>query len=146
MKTHTVKAGDISQRWYVIDAADKPLGRMASAIATVLRGKHRPEYSPHLSLGDNVIVVNAEKVHLSGNKKEQKLYYSYSGYQSGLKIRSFREVMEKDPGRVVRHAVKGMLPHNRLGRRILKKLKVYAGPDHPHTAQQPEDFPQSLYR
>lgn len=146
MKTHTVKAGDINQRWYVIDAADKPLGRMASAIATVLRGKHHPEYSPHLSLGDNVIVVNAEKIHLSGNKKDQKLYYSYSGYQSGLKIRSFRELMEKDPGRVVRHAVKGMLPHNRLGRRIMKKLKVYAGPDHPHTAQKPEEFPESLYR
>jgi large subunit ribosomal protein L13 len=142
MKTHTVKGGDIVQRWYVIDAAGRPLGRMASAIATVLRGKHRPEFSPHLSLGDNVIVINAEKVHLSGNKKEQKVYYSYSGYQGGLKIRSFRQVMDKDPGKIVRHAVKGMLPHNRLGRRFMKKLKVYAGSDHPHTSQQPVDFPQ----
>jgi large subunit ribosomal protein L13 len=146
MNTHTVKGGDISQHWYVIDAAGQPLGRMASAIASVLRGKHHPEYSPHLSLGDHVIVINAEKVHLSGNKKQQKRYYSYSGFQSGLKIRTFRELMDKDPGRVVRHAVKGMLPHNRLGRRFLKKLKVYAGPDHPHASQKPEQFPESVYR
>jgi large subunit ribosomal protein L13 len=141
MKTHTVKAGDISQQWYVVDATGKSLGRLASEIAKVLRGKHRPEYSPHLSLGDHVIVVNAERVHLTGNKRQQKVYYSYSGYQSGLKMRTFQEVMDKDPGRVVRHAVKGMLPHNRLGRRMLKKLKVYAGPDHPHASQQPVDFP-----
>lgn len=141
MKTHTVKAGDISQQWYVVDATDKPLGRLASEIAKVLRGKHRPEYSPHLSLGDHVIVVNADRVHLTGNKRQQKVYYSYSGYQSGLKMRTLQEVMDKDPGRVVRHAVKGMLPHNRLGRRMLKKLKVYAGPDHPHASQQPVDFP-----
>jgi large subunit ribosomal protein L13 len=144
MKTHTVKAGDIEQHWYVVDAADKPLGRLASEISSVLRGKHRPEYSPHLSLGDHVVVVNAEKVHLSGNKRQQKLYYRYSGYQSGLKIRTLQEVMEKDPSLVVRHAVKGMLPHNRLGRRLLKNLKVYAGPDHPHLAQQPVDFPTAL--
>ena len=144
MKTHTVKARDIQEHWYVVDASDKPLGRLASEIASVLRGKHRPEYSPHLSLGDHVVVVNAEKVHLSGNKRQQKLYYSYSGYQSGLRIRSFQEIMAKNPGQVVQHAVKGMLPHNRLGRRLLKKLKVYAGPDHPHKAQTPEDFPTTL--
>lgn len=144
MKTHTVKAGDIKEQWYVVDATDKPLGRLASEVSRVLRGKHRPEYSPHLSLGDHVVVVNAEKVFLSGNKRQQKLYYSYSGYQSGLKIRTFQDVMEKDPSRVVRHAVRGMLPHNRLGRRILKNLKVYTGPDHPHAAQQPGDFPTSL--
>ena len=144
MKTHTVKARDIQEHWYVVDASDKPLGRLASEIASVLRGKHRPEYSPHLSLGDHVVVVNAEKVHLSGNKRQQKLYYSYSGYQSGLRIRSFQEVMAKNPGQVVQHAVKGMLPHNRLGRRLMKKLKVYAGPDHPHKAQTPEDFPTTL--
>ena len=144
MKTHTVKARDIQEHWYVVDASDKPLGRLASEIASVLRGKHHPEYSPHLSLGDHVVVVNAEKVHLSGNKRQQKLYYSYSGYQSGLRIRSFQEVMAKNPGQVVQHAVKGMLPHNRLGRRLMKKLKVYAGPDHPHKAQTPEDFPTTL--
>lgn len=144
MKTHTVKAADISQHWYVVDAEGKPLGRLASEIAKVLRGKHRPEFSPHLSLGDHVIVVNAEKVHLSGDKRQQKVYYSYSGYQSGLKMRTIQEVMDKDPGRVVHHAVRGMLPHNRLGRRLLKKLKVYAGPDHPHVSQKPENFPTNL--
>ena len=141
MKTHTVKGADITERWYLVDAADKPLGRVASEIAKVLRGKHHPEYSPHLSLGDHVIVVNADKVYLSGKKNEQKLYYRYSGYQSGLKIRTLQQVMAKDPTRVMRYAVKGMLPHNRLGRRLLKKLKVYAGPEHPHSAQQPVDMP-----
>ncbi len=144
MKTHTVKAADISEHWYVVDASDKVLGRLASEIAKVLRGKHRPEFSPHLSLGDHVIVVNAEKVYLSGNKREQKVYYSYSGYQGGLKMRTIKQVLDKDPSRVVQHAVKGMLPHNRLGRRLLKKLKVYAGPDHPHVSQQPQEFPTAL--
>ena len=144
MKTHTVKAADISEHWYVVDASDKALGRLASEIAKVLRGKHRPEFSPHLSLGDHVIVVNAEKVYLSGNKREQKVYYSYSGYQGGLKMRTIKQVLDKDPSRVVHHAVKGMLPHNRLGRRLMKKLKVYAGPDHPHVSQQPQEFPTAL--
>lgn len=138
LKTHTVKAGDIQESWYIVDAADKPLGRLATEIARVLRGKHRPEYSPHLSLGDHVVVVNADKVYLSGNKRWQKQYTSYSGYQSGLKIRSLQEIMAKDPTRVMRFAVRGMLPHNRLGRRMLRKLKVYAGPEHPHKAQQPQ--------
>jgi large subunit ribosomal protein L13 len=143
MKTHTVKAADIQEHWYVVDAADQPLGRMASEIATVLRGKHRPEYSPHLSLGDHVIVVNAEKIYLSGTKRQNKLYYRYTGYQGGLRTRTLQEVMDKDPTRVVRAAVRGMLPHNRLGRRLLKKLKVYAGPEHPHGAQTPEALPKT---
>ena len=144
MRTHTVKAGDINETWYLVNAEDKPLGRLASDIAKVLRGKHRPEFSPHLSLGDHVVVVNAEKIYLSGNKREQKVYTSYSGYQSGLKVRKLQAEMDKDPARIIRHAVKGMLPHNRLGRRLLKKLKVYAGPDHPHAAQQPQDMPAKL--
>ncbi len=141
MKTHTVKGADIQERWYVVDATDKPLGRLASQVASVLRGKHRPEFSPHLSLGDYVIVVNAEKVYLSGNKREQKKYYSYSGYQSGLKIRSLRQVMDRDATRVLRAAVRGMLPHNRLGRQLLRQLKVYTGSEHPHEAQQPGELP-----
>lgn len=141
MKTHTVKAGDITEQWHVVDAAGKPLGRLASEVASVLRGKHRPEFSPHLSLGDHVIVINAGKVHLSGRKREQKLYYRYSGYQSGLKVSTFQQEMDKDPARVVRHAVKGMLPHNRLGRHMLGNLRVYAGAEHPHGAQKPEELP-----
>jgi len=141
MNTHTVKGGDIVEKWHFVDATDKPLGRLASDIAKVLRGKHRPEFSPHLSLGDHVVVVNVEKLYLSGRKREQKKYYRYSGYQSGLKVSSYQDVMDKDPSRVLLFAVKGMLPHNRLGRRLLKKLKVYAGPEHPHAAQTPEGFP-----
>lgn len=141
MKTHTVKGGDIEETWYLVDATDRPLGRVASEIAKVLRGKHHPEFSPHLSLGDHVIVVNADRVYLSGNKVEQKRYYRYSGYQSGLKIRTLQEVMEKDPTRAMRYAIKGMLPHNRLGRQLLKNLRIYAGPEHPHSAQQPVDMP-----
>lgn len=140
MKTHTVKAADISHQWYLFDASDKPLGRLACEVAKVLRGKHRPEYSPHLDLGDHVVVVNADKIYLSGKKSEQKVYYSYSGYQSGLKIRRVAELMEKDPSKVVRHAVRGMLPSSRLGARLLKKLKIYAGPEHPHKAQKPKDY------
>jgi large subunit ribosomal protein L13 len=138
MKTHTVKADDIKQEWHLFDAADKPLGRLASEVAVVLRGKHRPEYSPHLHLGDHVVVVNAEKICLTGDKKQKKIYYRYSGYQGGLKTRTLQEMMDRDPTKVVLHAVKGMLPSNRLGRRLLKKLKVYTGPKHPHTAQQPK--------
>jgi large subunit ribosomal protein L13 len=142
MKTHTVKAADIEQRWYVIDAAERPLGRLATQVASVLRGKHHPEYSPHLSLGDHVVVVNADKIHLSGNKRTTKRYYRYSGYPSGLKVRTLQEMMDKDVTKVVRLAVKGMLPSNKLGRRLLKHLRVYAGPEHPHQAQQPADMPK----
>jgi large subunit ribosomal protein L13 len=140
MKTHTVKGSDITHVWHVVDATDKPLGRLASEIAKVLRGKHRPEFSPHLDLGDHVVVVNAEKLHLSGKKDQQKIYYSYSGYQSGLKVRRVQDLMSSDPAKVVRHAVRGMLPSNKLGRKLLKKLRVYAGPQHPHTAQRPKDL------
>lgn len=140
MKTHTVKGDDIHQEWFVIDAENKPLGRLASHVAGILRGKHRPEYSPHLDLGDHVIIVNADKVYLSGKKKLQKVYYSYSGYQSGLKVRRIQDVMNEDPTKVVVHAVRGMLPSNRLGRRLLKKLKVYSGSEHPHSAQNPKEL------
>jgi large subunit ribosomal protein L13 len=140
MKTHTVKASDITEEWYVVDASGKPLGRLATEIARILKGKHRPTYSPHLDLGDHVIVVNAEKIHVTGRKREAKLYYDYSGYQSGLKVKTFDQMMQKDPTRVIVRAVKGMLPHNRLGRRLLKKLKVYAGSEHPHKAQKPKEL------
>jgi len=140
MKTHTVKASDITEEWYVVDASGKPLGRLATEIARILKGKHRPTYPPHLDLGDHVIVVNAEKIHVTGRKREAKLYYDYSGYQSGLKVKTFDQMMQKDPTRVIVRAVKGMLPHNRLGRRLLKKLKVYAGSEHPHKAQKPKEL------
>lgn len=145
MKTHTVKAADIKETWYVVDAANRPLGRLASEVANVLRGKHHPEFSPHLSLGDHVIVVNAEKIAISGNKLEQKLYYRFSGYPGGLKTRSMREVIERDPTLVVRHAVRCMLPRTRLGRRMMKKLKIYTGGEHPHSAQKPEGMPPTGY-
>jgi large subunit ribosomal protein L13 len=145
MKTHTVKAGDIKDRWYVVDAAGRPLGRLASEVAGVLRGKHRPEYSPHLSLGDHVIIVNADKIHISGNKREDKLYYRFSGYPGGLKVRSMRDVIDQDPTAVVRLAVKRMLPRTRLGRRMMKKLKIYTGAEHPHSAQKPEGMPPTGY-
>ena len=145
MKTHTVKAREIKESWHVVDATDRPLGRLASEIANVLRGKHRPEYSPHLSLGDHVIVVNADKIYVSGEKREKKLYYRFSGYPGGLKIKTMRDVIDNDPTAVVRHAVRRMLPHTRLGRRMLKKLRVYAGPEHPHTAQKPEGMPPTGY-
>ena len=145
MKTHTVKAADIKERWYVIDATDRPLGRLASEIANVLRGKHHPEYSPHLSLGDHVVVINADKVSISGNKVEQKLYYRFSGYPGGLKVRGMRDVIEQDPTQVVQIAVRRMLPKTRLGRVLLKKLKIYSGPEHPHAAQKPSDMPPTGY-
>lgn|SRR5262245_28844653 len=145
MKTHTVKAADIKEQWYVVDATDRPLGRLASEIANVLRGKHHPEYSPHLSLGDHVVVINADKVSISGNKREQKLYYRFSGYPGGLKVRSMRDVIEQDPTDVVQLAVRRMLPKTRLGRDMLRKLKIYSGPEHPHAAQKPSDMPPTGY-
>ena len=145
MKTHTVKKSEIKEHWYVVDASDRPLGRLASEVANALRGKHRPEFSPHLSLGDHVIIVNADKIYVSGNKREDKLYYRFSGYPGGLKVKSMRDVIEDDPTAVVRQAVRKMLPHTRLGRRMLKKLRVYAGPEHPHTAQKPQGMPSTGY-
>lgn len=145
MKTHTVKAADIQERWYVIDATDRPLGRLASEVANVLRGKHHPEFSPHLSLGDHVIVVNADKIAISGTKRETKLYYRFSGYPGGLKVKSMREIIEQDPTRVVHLAVRRMLPKTRLGSAMMKKLKIYTGAEHPHAAQQPQAMPPTGY-
>ncbi len=145
MKTHTVKAADIQEHWYVVDATDKPLGRLASEIAGVLRGKHHPEYSPHLSLGDHVVVVNADRVAISGDKREKKLYYRFSGYPGGLKMRSMREVIDQDPTRIVHMAVRRMLPKTRLGSKMLKKLKIYTGAEHPHAAQKPQSMPPTGY-
>lgn len=141
MSTYTAKPGEIDQAWYVIDAADMPLGRLATRVATVLRGKHKPTFTPHVDTGDFVVIVNASSVALSGAKLDQKRYYAYSGYKGGLKQAVAREVRENDPERMIRQAVKGMLPKNRLARQIIKKLKVYGGEEHPHSAQDPQPLP-----
>ena len=138
MKTYTVRKGDIRREWYVVDAQGKILGRLASEIAKILRGKHKPIYVPHLDCGDYVIVVNAEKVRVTGKKLDQKFYYRHSGYPGGLKSINLRGQLQKHPTRVLEAAVRGMLPKNRLGRAMIKKLKVYAGDSHPHQAQQPK--------
>jgi large subunit ribosomal protein L13 len=132
------KAGEVQRDWYVVDATNQTLGRLASEIARILRGKHKPEFTPHIDVGDFVIVVNADKVHVTGRKLDQKLYYRHSGYPSGLKSVTLRRQLETHPERVIEAAVKGMLPKGILGRKIFKKLKVYAGPEHPHEAQQPQ--------
>lgn len=137
-KTYTAKPGDIEKKWVLFDAEDKPLGRLATKIATILRGKHKPMFTPHMDTGDNVIVVNAEKVKLTGNKLQQKEYFRYTGYPGGERFTSAEEMMEKDPAFVIKNAVKGMLPKNRLGDKLLTNLRIYAGPVHPHEAQQPE--------
>ncbi len=136
MKTYVPK--DVESKWYVIDAEGKTLGRLAAKIATILRGKHKPEYTPNMPVGDYVIVINAAKVKLTGKKLEDKIYTRYSGYQGGLKRIPAGEMLKRHPERVIERAVKGMLPKNRLGRKLYKRLKVYAGPDHPHAAQKPE--------
>lgn len=138
MKTYTPKADEIERTWYVVDAGAKPLGRIATEIAHVLRGKHKPSFTPHLDVGDHVIVINADKIVLTGRKMDQKNYYRHSGYIGGLKTINAKKLMEKKPEDIVRFAVKGMLPKNPLGRKIFKKLKVYKGDHHPHEAQQPE--------
>jgi len=135
MKTYSTRASDIRRTWHVLDAAGVPLGRLATHAATLIRGKHKVIYAPHLDTGDYVVVVNASNVVLTGRKQEQKRYYSHSQYPSGLKVRSVREVTEKNPARVVEHAVHGMLPHNALGRSLHGHLRVYPGPIHPHQAQ-----------
>ena len=137
-KTYVAKQEEVQRQWYVVDAAGQTLGRLATRVASVLRGKHKPIYSPAADTGDCVIVVNAEKVHVTGRKLDQKIYYRHSGYPGGLKEITLRNQLENHPTRVIEHAVRGMLPKNRLGRRILKHLKVYAGPEHPHEAQQPQ--------
>jgi large subunit ribosomal protein L13 len=138
MRTYSPSAAEVQREWYVVDAAGKTLGRLATRIATILRGKHKPTYTPHLDMGDFIIVVNADKVELSGRKRQQKVYYRHSGYMGGLKVIPFERMIVEHPERVIRLAVQGMLPHNRLGRAMLKKLKVYAGPNHPHEAQKPQ--------
>jgi large subunit ribosomal protein L13 len=138
MKTHSTKPSEIEREWYLVDAEDKTLGRLASEIAKVLRGKNKPLYVPHLDTGDYVVVINAEKIHVTGRKLDQKMYYSHSGYPGGLKSITLRERLKRHPTRVIRSAVWGMLPHNRLGRAMIKKLKVYAGDSHPHEAQRPK--------
>ncbi len=140
MRTFSPKDSDITRQWHVIDASGVVLGRLASQAAVLLRGKHKPIFAPHVDTGDFVIVINADKVALSGNKLEQKQAYRHSGYPGGLRSVSYGELMEKHPERAVEKAVRGMLPKNSLGRKTLRKLKVYAGPDHPHQAQQPVPF------
>ena len=135
MKTYSPKAAELYKDWHVLDAAGQPLGRVASRAAHLLRGKHKPGFAPHLDCGDCVIVVNAEKVLLTGNKQDQKVYYRHSQYPGGLKTESFRSLQSRDATRVIRKAVRGMLPHNRLGDKVIKHLKAYSGPDHPHEAQ-----------
>ncbi len=138
MKTYATKASDIVRKWYVVDAQDKTLGRLASQVARVLMGKHKPMFSPNLDTGDFVIIVNAEKIRVTGRKLTDKMYYHHSGYPGGIKSASLEQMLERHPDRVLRLAIKNMLPHNKLGRNMIRKLKVYAGPEHPHEAQQPE--------
>lgn len=138
MKTYSPKASEIHHDWWVVDADDKVLGRLASEVAKILRGKHKPMYSPHMDTGDHVVVINAEKIRLTGNKLETKKYFRHSGYIGGEKFTPVKEVLEKHPERVIELAVKGMLPKNNLGRLMRKKLRVYAGPNHPHEGQQPK--------
>ena len=138
MRTFTQKQEEIERDWYVVDAEGETLGRLASRIAPILKGKHKPIYTPHLDCGDFVVVVNAEKVRVTGRKLDQKFYHHHSGYPGGLKSISLRDQLDKHPERVLQAAVRGMLPKNKLGRRMIKKLKVYAGETHPHEAQQPE--------
>ncbi len=137
MKTFTLKAKDIKKNWYLIDAEDQVLGRLSTKIAQLIRGKEKPEFTPHLDMGDFVIVVNADKVKVSGSKEDDKVYWRHSGFPGGQKETSLSEMRDKFPDRIITNAVKGMLPHNRLGRKMLKNLKVYADENHPHEAQQP---------
>jgi large subunit ribosomal protein L13 len=141
MKTWNAKPGEIARKWYVVDAEGKTLGRLATQIAETLRGKRKPQYTPHVDTGDFVVVVNAEKIVATGKKRDEKLYHRHSGYPGGLRTRTLNDMLERRPTEVIRLAVKGMLPRNRLSRAQLTKLKVYAGPEHPHVAQAPEPLP-----
>ncbi len=140
MRTYSPKPGDVQRQWHVIDATDVVLGRLASQAATLLRGKHKPIYAPHVDTGDFVIVINADKVALTGNKREAKMAYRHSGYPGGLRATPYAVLLERHPEQAVEKAIKGMLPHTSLGRNMLKKLKVYAGPEHPHQAQSPAPY------
>ena len=140
MKTYSAKAGDVHHDWYVVDAENMTLGRLAVEIAHRLRGKHKPEYTPHMDMGDYIVVVNCEKIRVNGAKSTDKMYHHHTGYPGGLKSFTFEKLIERAPERVLQRAVKGMLPRNPLGRAMFKKLKVYSGPSHPHTAQQPQSL------
>ncbi len=144
MKTFSPTPNDINREWFIVDAEDKVLGRLATQIAHRLRGKHKPEFAPHMDNGDFIVVVNCEKIRVTGNKLEDKKYYRYSGYVGGLKETALKDVLIKKPELAIMNAVKGMLPKNRLGRAMLKKLKVYAGGEHPHAAQNPSPLPLSF--
>ena len=139
-KTYSPKAAEIESKWYVVDASGKTLGRFASQIAHVIRGKHKPTFAPHMDMGDHVIVVNAEKIVVSGRKDEQKVYYRHTGYPGSIRSTTYKEMMEKYPERIITTAVRGMLPRNILGRNTLRKLRVYVGPEHRHAAQNPEEL------
>lgn len=140
MKSYIAKPKEVEHKWYVIDANGKTLGKLASETASILRGKKKPTYTPHVDCGDYVIVINAEKVHVTGKKESKKIYKSYSGFPGGLKEITLGEMRAKKPEEIIRHAVKGMMPNGKLGRQMYKKLKVYAGPDHPHAAQNPQEW------
>jgi len=140
MGTYMAKKENVEHKWFVIDATDKALGRLSSRIAEILQGKHKVIYTPHVDTGDYVVVINAEKIKLTGNKWNQKMYYHHSQYPGGLKKMTYKELLEKKPELIIEKAVKGMVPHNKLGDKMIKKLKVYTGPDHPHEAQQPEEL------
>ena len=146
VKTTIPKADPENRKWFVMDAEDQILGRLASNIAYILRGKHKPEFTPHLDMGDHIVVINADKMKFTGNKESQKVYTRYSGYPGGLKSFTLQKVFKSRPERVLHHAVKGMLPKNRLGRAMIVKLKIYNGPEHPHHAQKPAILPESLRR
>ncbi|RME69735.1 MAG: 50S ribosomal protein L13 [Nitrospirae bacterium] len=138
MKTTFAKKGEVERKWYVVDATDKVLGRLATQIAAYLRGKHKPQFTPNVDTGDFIVVINAEKVRLTGKKLDQKVYYHHTGYPGGLKAETARQRLQRKPEEIIKDAVWGMLPKNRLGRKLFKKLKVYRGPEHPHQAQKPE--------
>jgi large subunit ribosomal protein L13 len=140
MKSYMARPLEVERKWYVVDAEGQTLGRLATEIATILRGKNKPQYTPHVDTGDFVVVVNAEKVAVTGRKAEQKVYRRHSGYPGGLKVTSYEQMMERRPTEILRRAVKGMMPKNRLARQQLRKLKIYAGPEHPHAAQNPQPY------
>lgn len=140
MKTYLAKPQEVERKWYVVDATDQVVGRLATKVATILRGKHKPTYTPNVDTGDYVIIINADKVRLTGNKENKKEYVHHTGFPGGRRVTSFRQMMDKNPERVLEHAIKGMLPHNTLGRQMYRKLRVYAGPEHNHAAQMPEEL------
>ena len=138
MKTFILRKEDVERKWYVVDADGQILGRLASKIASILRGKHKETFTPHIDMGDHIVVVNADKIRVTGRKAEQKTYYRHTGYPGGLRTEKYEKIIQEHPDRIIRRAVWGMLPHNRLGRKLIKKLKIYASPEHPHQAQRPE--------